>query len=91
MVIRMLICLVIQHLHGQVTKNQWMMISALKSHTDVFRQSYDLELSAIIRLLRKVTGCEISEDDLQDLYWQVNITSLDSLELEKCLLCGPQR
>jgi hypothetical protein len=88
--IRMFIRLVVRHLRGQLTKNQWMAISALKSHKDLIRQSDELDLSAInadIRLLRKVTECDILEDDLQDLYWRVNTTSL---EQELRVLCRPQ-
>ena len=79
MAIRMLVRIVILHQHGQLSENQWKAISALKSHKELIRQSKDLELSAInakIRLLKEVVKCDISESDLQDLYWRVNVLFL---------------
>lgn len=76
----MFIRLVVRYLCGQLTTNQWTAISALKSHKDFFGKSDVLDLSEInadIGLLRKVTECDIPEDDLQNLYWRVNTTSLE--------------
>lgn len=76
----MFIRLVLLHQYGQLTTNQWKAISALESHKELTRQSTRLDLLAInadIRLLREVMKCDMSESDLQDLYWQVNITFLE--------------
>ena len=81
--IRMFIRLVVLYQHGQLTTSQWKAISALKSHQESIRQSKELDLPAInadIRLIREVTECDMSESDLQDLYWRVSILFL-GLEL----------
>lgn len=73
--IRMLLRLIVLHQYGQLSKNHWKAIWALESHRKLMKQSKELDLAAInadIRLLREVTKCDISEDDLQELYWQVN-------------------
>ena len=78
--IRMFIRLVVLHQDGQLTENQWKAISALKSHKESIGKSKELGLPAInsdIQLLREVTQCDMSESDLQDLYWRVNIPCLD--------------
>lgn len=74
--IRMLLRLIVLHQYGQLSKNHWKAIWALESHRKLMKQSKDLDLAAInadIRLLREVTKCDISEDDLQELYWQINV------------------
>lgn len=87
--IRIFIRLVVLHEHGQLTKNQWKAISTLKSHKQLIGHSNELDLPVInadIRLLKEVTQCDMSESDLQDLYWRVNKLFL---ELGLRLLCRP--
>ena len=70
----MLIRLVMLHQHGQFTPNQWKAIMALQHNKDSVRQSEALDLAAInaeIGLVKEVIGCEMSENELQDLYWRV--------------------
>ena len=74
--IRMLIRLVVLHQHGRITDNQWQAILALKSHKASIRQSKELDWAAIdadIRLVKQVTEDDMSKNDLEDLYWRVNI------------------
>lgn len=69
---RMLLRLIVLHQHGQLTNNQWKAISALDSKKGFMHQSDELDLSADIKLLKPVTKCDMSEADLQELYWRVN-------------------
>ena len=71
----MLIRLVVLHQHGRLTDNQWQAILALKSHKASIEQYNELDWAAIdsdIRLVKEVTKDDMSEDDLEDLYWRVN-------------------
>ncbi|KAL9125868.1 MAG: hypothetical protein Q9175_008012 [Cornicularia normoerica] len=75
--IRMLIRLVVLHQHGGLTDNQWQAVLALTSHKAWIEQSKELDWKAIradIRLVKEVTKDDLSENDLEDLYWRVNIT-----------------
>lgn len=72
--IRMLVRLVILHQCGRLTDNQWQAILALNSHKALIEQSEALDWAAInadIRLVKEVTKDEMSENDLEDLYWRV--------------------
>ena len=74
--IRMLIRLVILHQHRRLTDNQWQAILALESHKALIEQSKALDRAAIdagIRLVKEVTKDDLSEYDLGDLYWRVNM------------------
>ena len=75
--IRMLIRLLVLHQHGRLTDNQWQAILELKSHKGLIEQSEILDWAAInadIRLVKEVTEDDMSQDDLRDLYWRVNMT-----------------
>lgn len=74
--IRMLIRLVLLHQHGRLTDNQWQAILALQSHKASIEQSRGLNWAAInadIRLVKEVTKDDMSNSDMEDLYWRVNI------------------
>lgn len=80
--IRMLVRLVILHQHGGLTDNQWQAILALESHKASIEQSKELdwiEINADIRLVKEVTKDDMSENDLEELYWRVSMT-LPNLE-----------
>ncbi len=73
---RMLVRLVILHQHERLTDNQWQAILALQSHKALIEQSQEsdwAEMNADIRLVKEVTGDDMSESDLEDLYWRVNM------------------
>ncbi len=72
---RMLIRLVILHQHERLTDNQWQAILALQSHKALIEQSTDdwAEINADLRLVKEVTKGDMSESDLEDLYWRVNM------------------
>lgn len=75
--IRMLIRLLVLHHHGRLTDNQWQAILELKSHKGLIEQSEVIDWAAInadIRLVKEVTMDDMSEGDLRDLYWRVNMT-----------------
>ena len=76
--IRMFIRLTILYQHGQLAPSQWKTILALQSHKDSLGTSAKLDLSAIdadIRLVKEATACDMSEHNLQHLYWQVSTIS----------------
>ncbi len=63
------------HQHGRLADNQWQAILALKSHKPSIKQSEELDWAAIkadIRLVKEVTKDDMSENDLEDLYWRVS-------------------
>lgn len=68
---RMLVRLVILHQHGRLKDNQWQAILALQSHKALIEQSKDGW--ADIKLIKEVTKGDMSESDLEDLYWRVNM------------------
>lgn len=73
----MLIRLLVLHQYGRLTENQWQAILALKSHKAIIEQSTEVDwasLNADIRLVKEVTKDDISENDMEDVYWRVNIT-----------------
>lgn len=73
----MLIRLVVLHQHERLTDNQWQAILALQSHKASIEQSKELDWASIradIRLVKEVTKDDLSENDLEDLCWRVNIT-----------------
>lgn len=73
---RMLVRLVVLHQQGRLTDKQWQAILALKSHKALIEQSEELDWVAInadIRLVKEVTKDEMSENDLEDLYWRVSM------------------
>ena len=74
--VRMLVRLVILHQNGRLTDNQWQAVLALESHKALIEQSKELdweEINADIRLIKEVTKDEMSENDLQELYWRVSM------------------
>ena len=78
--IRIFIRLVLLYQQGQLTGNQWKAISALKSHRESMIQTKELDLLAInadIELIREVMKSNLSESDLQDLYWRVSMICLN--------------
>ena len=72
---RMLVRLVILHQHGQLTDNQWHAILALISHKASIEQPERdwAAITADIRLVKEVTRDEMSESDLEELYWRVSM------------------
>lgn len=73
----MLVRLLVLHQHGRLTDNQWQAILELKSQKGLIEQSEVLDWAAInadIRLVKEVTEDDVSQDDLRDLYWRVNMT-----------------
>lgn len=75
----MLIRLVVLHQHERLTDNQSEAIVALESHKTSIEQSEDLDWAAIkadIKLVKEATKDDMSERDLEDLYWRVNINFL---------------
>lgn len=78
--IRLLIRLLVLRQHGRLTDNQWQAILALQSLKALIEQSEGWDgaaLDADIRLVKEVTKNDISENDLGELYWRVNITFLN--------------
>ena len=74
--IRMLVRLVVLHQHGRLTDKQWQAILSLKSHKALIEQSKALDWAAInadIELVKEVTEDDMSRNDLEDLYWRVNM------------------
>lgn len=74
----MLVRLVLLHQYGRLTDNQWQAILALESHKALIEQSKASDWAAItadIRLVKEVTGDDMSENDLEDLYCRVNMMS----------------
>ena len=84
---RMLVRLVILHQYGRLTEDQWQAILALKSHSASIEQSEDLDWAADIRLVKEATTDEMTENDLEDLYWRVRWFFL---ELESYHFGGPK-
>ena len=75
--IRMLVRLLVLHQHGRLTDNQWQAILELKSHKGLIEQSEVIDWAAInadIKLVKEVTRDHMSQDELGDLYWRVNMT-----------------
>ena len=75
--IRMLVRLLVLHQHGRLTDNQWQAILEPKSHKGLIEQSEVIDWVAInadIRLVKEMTEDDMSQDDLRDLYWRVNMT-----------------
>ena len=75
--IRILIRLLVLRQNGRLTDNQWQAMLTLQSHKALIEQSKGLDLAAInadIRLVKQVTKDDMSEDDLEDLYWRVSRT-----------------
>lgn len=74
----MLIRLLILHQNGRLTDGQWQAILALKSHKALIEKSKEVDWEAFyadLKLVKKVTKDDMSEDDLQDLYWRVSMIS----------------
>ncbi len=72
----MLVRLAVLRQHGRLTDNQWQAILTLQSHKAIIEQSKALDWAAInadIKLVKEVTEDDMSETDLEDLYWRVNI------------------
>ena len=75
----MLIRLVVLHQHERLTDNQSEAIVALESHKTSIEQSEGLDWAAIkadIKLVKEATKDDMSERDLEGLYWRVNINFL---------------
>ena len=72
----MFIRCVILRQSGQLTSSQWKAILALQSHKEAIGEALaePLAVNEDIRLIKEVTGCDMSESDLQDLYWTVRIS-----------------
>lgn len=65
------------HQYGQLTENQWQAILALKSHKALIEQSKGVDWTSLnedLRLVKEVTKDDMSENDMEDLYWRVSIT-----------------
>ena len=81
LVIRMFIRLTVLLQHGQLAPGQWKTILALQPCKDSLGTNAKTVLLATdaditdVRLVKEVTGCNLSEHDLQHLYSLVSTTS----------------
>ena len=79
--------LLVLHQHGKLTENQWKATLALQSNSDMLRQSDGLDLQAIradVDYLAGVIKCEMSENDLHELYWRVSKLLLRIAQSQPC-------
>ncbi|KAL8723235.1 MAG: hypothetical protein Q9225_000425 [Loekoesia sp. 1 TL-2023] len=71
--IRTLIRLMVLHQSGRLADNQWQAILALKSHRALITQSKELDWAATkadIRLVKEAIKDDVSENDLEDMYFR---------------------